>query len=140
MSDCCSFKSASSRKHPCPVNGTECSEVASTTILHHLKDPSAWAGKIQKYYFCEDPACDVVYFGADGSVISQSEIRTAIGIKNDAPDALICYCFGISKRDALADPSRKEFVIQKTRSGLCSCETSNPSGRCCLKDFPHREA
>lgn len=23
--------------------------------------------------------------------------------------------------------------------GLCSCETSNPSGRCCLKDFPRGE-
>jgi hypothetical protein len=27
-------------------------------------------------------------------------------------------------------------VMAQTKAGLCSCDTSNPSGRCCLKDFP----
>jgi hypothetical protein len=106
------------------------------TILHHIQNPSLWAGEEQAYYFCEDPHCDVVYFGEDGACILKSQVRSTIGLKDLSPDSLVCYCFGISKRAALLDPSRREYVVQETRRRHCSCETSNPSGRCCLKDFP----
>ena len=139
MSDCCSSScsaAAPPKKHKCPVNGIEYAEVSARTIIHHIKNPWQWTEKKQGYYFCEDPNCDVVYFGEDGSVISRSEVRTAIGIKDKSSDSLVCYCFGVSKAEAISNPSIKDYVIQSTRIGLCSCETSNPSGRCCLKDFP----
>jgi len=37
---------------------------------------------------------------------------------------------------ALADPGIRDFVVAQTRLGLCACDTRNPSGRCCLIDFP----
>lgn len=141
MTDCCSesCETKPPRKYRCPVNGVEYSEVSAKTILHHVKMPWAWSEKKQGYYFCEDPNCDVVYFGEDGSLITKSQVRTPIGVEEPSGDAPICYCFGVSKRDFSSNPSLKDYVVQKTKKGLCSCETSNPSGRCCLKDFPRNE-
>lgn len=141
MSDCCSTSGARKTtpgKHACPTNGVEYKEVSLKTVLHHIINPWNRVVKDQAYYFCDDPECDVVYFGEDNSVIQRSEIRTLIGVKENAPHALLCYCFGVTKAEAAANPMAKDFVLQKTKAGLCSCETSNPSGRCCLKDFPKK--
>lgn len=141
MSDCCSSSlgEAPPRKHKCPVNGIEYAEVPAKTIFHHLKRPWEWKEEEQRYFFCEDPACNVVYFGENGSTLLRADLRGMVGIKEMSPDSLLCYCFGISQQDAAADPSLREFVVEKTRLGLCSCDTRNPSGRCCLKDFPRGE-
>jgi len=138
MSDCCSpsCQTDAPRKRKCPASGVEGVEVSMTTILHHVKSPWTWQARQQGYYFCADPECDVVYFGEDGSTITKSELRTTVGVKEASADAPLCYCFGISTRDALSDPALREFVVQSTRQGRCSCDTHNPSGRCCLKDFP----
>lgn len=140
MSDCCSSPYASTppNRHPCPGNGIEYPAVSPKTIIHHLKSPWQWAERRQGYYYSEDPGCHVVYFGDDGSVITRSDLRRNLAVEDASPDALVCYCFGIARADALANPSLKDYVIEKTKAGLCSCETSNPSGRCCLKDFPRR--
>lgn len=139
MSDCCS-SSASDVLHPhkrrCPSCGEEGTEVAQRTIAHHLRNPWDWHNSETRYYFCDAPGCDVVYFGADGSVISKSQLRTAVGLKETSADGLICYCFGVSRADALRDAGVRDYVVEQTRLGLCSCDTSNPSGRCCLKNFP----
>lgn len=138
MSDCCSPSASHPNKHRCPRNGIEYAEVPARTIAHHLKQPSSWQDRSVRYFFCDDPDCDVVYFGDDDSVILKSQLRTRVGVKEADDDALLCYCFDITKADALDDPAIRDSVVDKTRQGLCSCETSNPSGRCCLKDFPKR--
>ncbi len=89
----------------------------------------------KRYYFCGEPSCDVAYFGDDNSVILKSQLRTRIGVKEQSGDCLLCYCFGVSKSDFARDPAARDFVVKQTKAGLCSCDTSNPSGRCCLKDF-----
>ena len=142
MSDCCHSKCAnelSSRLHTCPVNGREYKAVALKTILHHITSPWEWTEKQQGYYFCDDPDCDVVYFGEDNSVITKSKLRTVVGIKGGKPDALACYCFGVSNLDAQQHPDIRSFIVRKTKEGLCSCDTSNPAGRCCLRYFPGKE-
>jgi hypothetical protein len=121
------------------VNGQEYKSVAMKTILHHINSPWKWAEKRQGYYFCDDPNCDVVYFGEDNSVITKTEIRTAVGIKERKPDTLTCYCFGVSNSEAQQHPAIRDFIASKTKAGVCSCDTSNPSGRCCLKDFSVKE-
>jgi hypothetical protein len=141
MSDCCSSsqcETAQTKKRCCPINEIECVEVSVRTITHHIKQPWLWNDRGHRYFFCDDPACDVVYFGADDSLLLKSQLRTGVGIKDNSDNAMLCYCFGVSRTDAIADPSIKDFVIAQTKKGLCSCETSNPSGRCCLKDFPLR--
>ena len=139
MRDCCEIKSKTcptSRKGTCPQDHQEYSEVKVDTILHHLKCPWTHQLKTQRYYFCDSPECEAVYFGEDGSVLTLDDVRHPIGQKQTTKDKLICYCFGVTFGEATQDTTIKDFVIQQTKQGICSCETSNPSGRCCLKDFP----
>lgn len=139
MSDCCSQSSPgnkSPRKRECPVNHRDYIRVPVKTILHHLKQSWKNTLKEQAYYYCDDPDCEVVYFGEDNSVIKKSELRTLITAKEKDQHAFICHCFGVSLQDVTLNPEIKEFILQQTRAGNCSCETSNPAGRCCLKDFP----
>jgi len=124
------------RQQSCPINQQDYILVALKTILHHIKDVWKVNLKEQGYYFCNDPGCDVVYFGENGYTIKKYELRTTIYAKEKDNNALVCYCFGISHANAKNNSEIKDFVIQQTKVGNCSCETSNPSGRCCLKDFP----
>ena len=90
----------------------------------------------ERYFFCSDPGCDVVYFGDNDSIITKAQLRTTVGVKETSNDAPACYCFGVSKADAINDPTIREYVMSQTKHAQCSCDVSNPSGRCCLKDFP----
>lgn len=140
MIDCCSSsdcKSEHPRKRKCPANGIDCSEVTARTIVHHIQN--AWGCRLeaQHYFYCDDPNCEIAYFGDDGSVILKSQLRTTSGWHaGPSENAVLCYCFGVTKADALDDSRIRDYVLTQTKLGLCSCETSNPSGRCCLKDFP----
>ncbi|WP_126453701.1 putative iron-sulfur cluster-binding metallochaperone [Sulfuriflexus mobilis] len=139
MSDCCSVdaqKKSKPVKCECPRNGNNYPEVQRKTVLQHIDKPWIHALKEQKYFYCDDPACEVVYFAEDNTLITTSQVRTHIGIKDHSNSALRCYCFGISNLEAQTQPEAKSFVIRQTKAALCSCITSNPSGRCCLKDFP----
>jgi len=138
MSDCCSSScqsDAATKKHLCPSNKLEYKKVSSTTILHHIKSPWNWQTKDQSYYFCDDPECDVVYFSEDNTIIEKSNLRTTVGIKEHSLDAIICYCFGVTKATAINTPEVKKFVTEKTKEQICACEIRNPSGKCCLKDL-----
>lgn len=142
MSECCATSNNSCqppRKHRCPVNGKEYSEVSSTTIVHHIKQPWTWENKQQGYYFCDDPECNVVYFGQDDSIINQQDLRTIVGAKQKTQESLVCYCFGVNRQEAATNLAAKAFVINHTKNHTCACETRNPSGKCCLKDFPKHE-
>jgi hypothetical protein len=122
----------------CPVNGKLGAVVPRKTILYHLAQP--WRRELtgQNYYFCADPACEVVYFDDDDSLIHKSELRTRVGLKELSNDALVCYCFGVTRQVAETEPQAKAFVVEQTRQSRCACATYNPSARCCLKDFPKR--
>jgi len=83
MSDCCSSSSSkcqAPKKYKCPVNGKEYSQVSLTTIVHHIREPWNFKNTEQAYYFCEDTACNVVYFGQDNSIIEQDALRTVVGM------------------------------------------------------------
>lgn len=138
MSSCCPSSNCDkkhSRRHRCPVNGREYAEVSVRTISHHIKESWAWIPTAEHYYFCNDAQCAVAYFGDDDSLIFKSQLRTRIGIKEQGDDELLCYCFGVSKAEFGRNAGSKDFVIEQTKAGLCSCDTRNPSGRCCLNDF-----
>ena len=145
MTDCCGTSSCENseneqnslpRKFSCPVNAQQYIEVSKKTILQHIKFP--WQHNLdeQKYYFCDDPDCDVVYFGLNGSLIHKSELRTIVGVKEVSEETLVCYCFGVSKAQAIQNAEIKTYITQQTKEKNCACEIRNPSGRCCLKDFP----
>ncbi len=142
MSSCCSTSSESknNKRHTCPANGKEYLQVSLSTVLQHVKKP--WQidhNKLieQSYYFCSDPDCDVVYFAENDVMLNKSELRTLVGIKEPNNDeALSCYCFDVTHAEARKDPEIKQYVINKTKNKQCACESQNPSGKCCLKDFP----
>jgi hypothetical protein len=142
MPDCCQSECTNKpppRTHVCPVNGQKYKAVGLKTVLHHINSPWEWTEKQQGYYFCDDPACGVVYFAEDDTVITKSGVRTVVCVKVRQPDALSCYCFGVSTLEARLHPDIRDFIVRKTKEGMCSCDTSNPSGRCCLRDFPLQE-
>lgn len=138
MTNCCSLTNCDGtppKKGRCPVNGRDYAEVSSRTIPHHIRLAWEWRATAQRYFFCEDPFCSVAYFGDDGSVIPTNRLRTP-DVKATADDAMLCHCFGIRHADARNNPSIRDFVMAQIRQGHCSCDTANPSGRCCLKNFP----
>jgi len=138
MSDCCSpeCKTEKPRRLKCPRNGKVYMEVSAKTMWHHLKMP--WIHQLQEqaYYFCDDPDCDVVYFGQDGTLFTQDDLRSLVGQKIEDSDRTLCYCFGVRLSDYQSDKRLKNFVVEQTKAGVCACDIRNPSGRCCLKDFP----
>jgi len=138
MTDCCPTKPSNKAKlvkQACFQCASKSLSVDIKTILHHIKEP--WNQKlVGQYYYCSNPNCDVVYFTEQNEFIYKADVRTSIGIKESSADALICFCFGVNNATATTDEHAKNFVIKQTKISSCSCETSNPSGRCCLKDFP----
>jgi hypothetical protein len=142
MSDCCSKSDevSSPKRHICPENGQEYLQVPYSTVLQHIKKPWDQKSKQQRekaYYFCSDPDCEVVYFDGNSSIIKKSELRTLVGVKEPKNDnAMACYCFDITLAEAKNDAKLKKYVIDQTKNNFCSCESHNPSGKCCLKDFP----
>jgi len=140
MTDCCDTTQNQTTRFPrklaCPSSGQRCTQVNPSTISHHLKRSWLWEAKDQGYYFCADSDCEIVYFGEDGSVIEGSSLRTIVGVKSSSEDDLICYCYGVSLQAMKQDPRIRSFITNKTKNSECACDTRNPSGRCCLKDFP----
>lgn len=139
MNHCCSNNNPSGqfpKKYRCPVNGREYTSVKLTTLILHIQEP--WEANLidQGYYFCDDPDCEVVYFGQDDSIIKKHQVRTTIWQKVTGQNSDVCYCFGATYTQASENRNILEFIQTQTKEGHCSCETRNPSGRCCLKDFP----
>ena len=131
------------KQHGCPKCGRKCIQVPYSTVLQHLKKP--WSLELNNtnkqnknaYYFCAGADCDVVYSTDNDSLIDKSELRTLVGIKElKNNDAMTCYCFDITLGEAKKNIELKQFVVYMTKNKLCACESQNPSGRCCLKDFP----
>lgn len=126
----------------CPIDSKPYALVKFETLLHHIKNPNEKDLKQQGYYFCSSPDCNVVYFGEDKSIITRDELHQDVGQKSDSPDRILCYCFNITYATIMDEikihgfsPS-KRFVEIQTKSGSCTCKTKNPSGKCCLRDFP----
>jgi hypothetical protein len=137
--DCCpttQTQQAPPKKVKCPANGIDYNEVSRKTIAQHIKRPWDLDGKECRFFFCDDPDCDIIYFSDDGLTVAQPDIRTPIGVKNNSDEATLCYCFGVTRADVLGNLSIKDFVIAQMKEHLCSCDTRNPSGLCCLKNFP----
>ena len=57
--------------------------------------------------------------------------------KND----MVCYCFQHTTQNIVVDFQKhgestiEKDVRQKVKDKLCSCETKNPKGSCCLGDI-----
>jgi len=139
MPSCCSSpseKKSKTSKRDCPTCGQQSLSVSLKTMLHHIKQPWTYHFTDEQFYFCPNTGCDVVYFSVTNKIIAQSCIRTYHQDEILLNDELVCFCFGVKKSEATVNKDIKDFVIEQTWQSMCSCEYANPSGRCCLKDFP----
>lgn len=136
MSDCCrgSAENSIGDKSLCPVCGNTSKSVLSRTVSLHLQHPWHHLLANEGYHFCDTASCKVIYFSSQ-QTFDQGDIRTPVGAKSLEPSALLCYCYGVTRADYAQDVTVKDYVAEQTKQGLCACVTSNPSGKCCLKDF-----
>jgi hypothetical protein len=118
-----------------------CRNVENKTLYHQVIFPENQTILEDQYYFCFAKTCTAGYFSNTGHIISKKRLRTYNEIEGDK----LCYCFDISTNQYLSALKAnnaekiKNFVIQKTKSGVCACEIKNPSGQCCLANFKHLE-
>ena len=145
MSDCCSVKDPKTPAPPavlaCPVSGRRSKRVDGVTLksmVRHLP----FGMSPGQYYFCDDSACDIVYFSADpvAPIFSRGDLLVRVGVKEQSDPIQICYCIGITRTD-IWDEIRKtgkstiaERIRAEVKAGRCACEVKNPSGKCCLGD------
>ncbi len=140
--DCCTSPAETPHRANCPGCGTAGDAVSATTLHHQLRTPWQQHPGEGSYFFCNQPGCEVVYFNRHGARYSATELRQPVGQKSTDSERTICYCFDIRYSDLHhADQARqcRDFVIEETRHNRCACEQRNPSGRCCLRDFPKKE-
>lgn len=89
--------------------------------------------------FCNSPDCDVVYFSEEGNAkFTKSQLKVPVGVKETSGERTLCYCFGHSVASIKNELSTKSHtdalddIRTKMKDPGCHCETSNPSGSCCL--------
>ncbi|MCW8884045.1 MAG: hypothetical protein OQK12_02170 [Motiliproteus sp.] len=126
----------------CPSCQARSKSVGLMTLLHQVKAPLNRSLSDKAYFFCAQVDCDTVYFSLDGLRLNREQVREPVGQKSEDPERTLCYCFDIS--DAMVSDeirltgtsSSKAFVVEQTKIKNCACDIRNPSGRCCLKEFP----
>jgi len=129
MSACCARSScALPKKQACPCCGQLAQQVTLKTVLQQIKQPWQWQNPPAHVYFCANRGCELAYFSAEQPLFYQAQLHSNMD--------LICHCFAVSHADLQQNPQIKAFVLAQTKQGLCSCDSHNPSGRCCLSQFP----
>lgn len=88
--------------------------------------------------FCATPSCGVLYFDGGAWTADKSQAQVRVGIKETDDPVPLCYCFGHTRADVVAEVASSggstipERIAAEVKAGRCACETKNPSGACCL--------
>lgn len=144
MSDCCSVshKEKISTEIKCPTCDQEGKQVELLTIRAMTRRDFTHYGELIPGFLCLNPDDSTVYYFSNlDFTVNQDNVVTDIGFKTNAKTKTICYCFRHTKQDIIDDylkngKSNIEIdVRQKVKDKLCTCEVSNPKGKCCLGDI-----
>jgi len=141
MSECCSVKPSATTAAVmfCPECGSRSKKVDAITVKSLVRRLPFGMVPAQ-YYFCEAPACDVVYFppNPDAPTFRRGDLLVRVGLKEKHDPIPVCYCFGVARSD-IADEIREtgkstitDRIKAEVKTGNCACEVKNPSGKCCL--------
>ncbi|MDA1211568.1 MAG: mercuric transporter MerT family protein [Planctomycetota bacterium] len=146
------------RRVECPSCSTKAKRVSPVTLGALLKDefakPFATKGHSgcdtpgdgcqpvtgdTGWWFCDSRDCGVVYFSEVGeTTFTKSQLNVSVGVKETSGERPLCYCFGhsvASIKDELRTKGRSDAldnIRAKMKDPGCHCETTNPSGSCCL--------
>ena len=124
----------------CSETGIECvgpKMVPKITVSSLVKKEHQKEIPSEEFYFCQDKECDVVYFGVGGE-IRKNQLLVDVWQKEESGEIPVCYCFDYSATDIMEDVRRNSpptipmIIRDKIKEGLCSCDTKNPQGTCCL--------
>ena len=142
MSECCSIKPPEwPAVMNCPVTRRRSKQVDLLTVRSLVRQlplgmPST------AYYFCDDPACAVVYFPSNprAPLFRRDDLWVRVGVKEKSHPIPVCYCFGFTRQDIWEEIRKTgkstvaERINAEVKAGNCACEVRNPSGKCCLGD------
>lgn len=140
MSECCSVKQSDwPAAMACPVTGRRSKQVDLLTVRSLVRELPLGMSPTA-YYFCDDPACDVVYFPSNSQapLFRRSDLWVRVGVKEKDDHTPVCYCFGFTRNDILEElgatgrSTVAERITAEVKAGNCACEVKNPSGQCCL--------
>lgn len=148
--DCCRIDARpeakpAPKKADCPRCGKPASRVDQQTVDSLVVESQRSTLSSEQHYYCTTADCGVVYFapgaGESHGVIEKEQLRVRVGLKETEDPIAVCYCFGHT-RASIADEIREtgstdvvERVRAEVSAGRCSCEVSNPSGKCCLGEL-----
>ncbi|OMH31778.1 hypothetical protein BGP75_16825 [Motiliproteus sp. MSK22-1] len=126
----------------CPHCGKLAKPVQLITLLHHVVAPLNQQLPCDEYFFCANISCGIVYFSKTGTVFDHTKVRKNTNKGLSDTSITLCYCFDVTQARVLeeigqtGESASKAFVVEQTKLKNCACDVRNPSGRCCLKDFP----
>jgi len=148
MSDCCSStsdcctsitaKPVAKSRLICPECGQAGQSVPPQTLKYQVKPEHHATLGAEPFNFCRTVACNVVYFNGDGIVLTKTDVRQRIGLKETEDPVPICYCFGFTEqmvRDEIRATGKctiPQRITAEVKAGNCACEIRNPQGSCCL--------
>jgi hypothetical protein len=125
----------------CPVSKTSSRRVQHRTVEHLVNAEKRGLIADVQYYFCADPACDVVYFSnQDAAPFTKDDLLVKVFAKDRGDDVNACYCYDwtrarIKEQIARMGKSTASLEIAKeVKAGRCLCDVKNPKGVCCLGD------
>ena len=115
-------------------------DVERITVAAHAKE-SCWPLGDEPYSYCDNPACEVIYFTASGGrLLKKSEVKTRVTFKEKSSPRPLCYCKQVTEEDAIAslDKGARSFEEVKLATGIGGggqCKITNPAGKCCSRNY-----
>jgi len=125
----------------CPISHTPSRKVQKRTLEHLLKPEKLGEVRNVQYYYCADPACNLVYFSTEKApsfTIDDMKVRVFAKDKDDLVN--VCYCFDWTRgriRDQIKQTGRSTAgveIAREVKAQRCECDIKNPKGECCLGD------
>src|SRR3990172_77490 len=77
----------------CPVAKVPGRRVPLATVRNLLRPDHQGVVDENRWFFCDLPDCDVVYFDASGKTITKDSLKVRVGVKEKESPRTVCYCF-----------------------------------------------
>jgi hypothetical protein len=117
----------------CPRCGSA-GQTVSGEVLQNYVSPERRRLLADPANFCPSPRCEVVYFDAFERVVLADELEKPAFPKD--PDAPLCACFGLTRRDVEQDAAegsvvRVKAILEKSKSPEARCSQLAANGQSC---------
>ena len=124
----------------CPLCEHEGVPVEKITVAAHAREET-WPLGEEQFYICERAGCPVVYFTETYSkVLQRPDVKTRVTLKESGAPRPLCYCKQVTEEDVLEAIERGARTFEEVRAvtgigGGGQCRITNPSGRCCSRNY-----